>query len=1411
MLGLAQKTVAGSVLSFSSTNPGLGHRTGVQAHTRMKPLVWASSIKVIAVGIAFVSFISPAFATFPGQNGHIAYSVWSAQGTSNPSVSSNIFLTDSGQLTQSTSTLIGQSTFYSYDSGPAWSPDGNWIAFVRSVDDVATIEIIGKDGTGLRPVLNVAAIPAALPFPPLPFPTLFHITSLAWSPDGQKISFFVNHSPDVGTGIWTVNVDGSGLTETVIGTRSDGAPTLLSPLVNSSGYAAGIRLAWSVSNQLVFACSFRSATGSGLPPIDFCVLDGSTGAITQLKVNFPDGTQGIPLNGFYPSVDWSPDGGKILFSAHLQSSSATSQLFTINADGTGLTPLTNKDASACPSTAFDSARYSPDGQWIVAIVSHYARVLPFLACAPTALNAQQANLNSYEALAVLSVQGGTPSVLTSSPFLVVAGVAEDESSRSPFLGWQPIPQALTVNLDDGHGDPLKGMKVELRAIDDTVLDDKPINTVGGTYVFQNGASYSGSFLVRATLIDNTAPSGSQPAFDIRYADAPTGPVWSEIKIGLTAQPITVPFSFSSDEPNLSAEGPALPADGVSRLADMAAIAFRVHQYVDWIRARLTPSAAPTVSYFTFASQDPDNGNPIEPMKGAYYNHADLPVTPKIVMDAAYSSYSDRDGNGNDDGPFVEWHEFNHHLYKTLINSRATCISPYKVHAGYPNPDTCDSLDEGFAEFLPTLASRDLLGAHLVPDGDGFDVVLNSSYSYLWDLEQPTYCWWQRGNYSNGDPMGAEEFAVAALFWDLVVRSGNTLSSGIITPSGAISDVTYTNSGPNIPISQLWAQLTSTNPATVWDIRKFFGNAPLTIDLDGDGVPDVAPIDIPFLMHGFYPVDSDQSAGIAMTDNTYFYDVGYAQRKGAFARDAYVGQSAHYTYNAAGTSIPPTIVPRFDVPAVPNSNIGLTVLDSLGAPLSGATANLTINYPGGTAFISRQLDSTGLMYLELPPYFNYLLPQGAALPACNPNTDLHVTVTLSATAQGQTSTTTPSFDNCTYWHAVAAATTPAALSYTLTVPVIGNGGGDTISPTTTLALSPQPNSAGWNNTNVTATLSATDNTGGSGVKQITYSASGAQTLPNTVVPGANTTVSITSEGQTTLNFFSMDNAGNTEGQNQSVVMLDKTPPSITCGAADGQWHAADVSVACVATDNLSGLASNGNFTLATSVPPGTETSNASTGSQSVCDIAGNCANAGPIGGIMVDKKPPSIVLTTPANGATYSANQALSASYACSDSGSGVASCAGPVANGSPIDTIPNGISTPKSFTITSADKVGNATSLVSDYTISCHYVGIGLTPSNVTRGGIITVSADIMSCTGSSQTVSVEFDLTGPSGPVSCSASKSLMFTTPPFTIPKGTSKAVSFPFRVPKNICAGTYSVTSTTRIGGIAIDTTTATLNVQ
>ena len=175
------------------------------------------------------------------------------------------------------------------------------------------------------------------------------------------------------------------------------------------------------------------------------------------------------------------------------------------------------------------------------------------------------------------------------------------------------------------------------------------------------------------------------------------------------------------------------------------------------------------------------------------------------------------------------------------------------------------------------------------------------------------------------------------------------------------------------------------------------------------------------------------------------------------------------------------------------------------------------------------------------------------------------------------------------------------------------------------------------------------------------------------------------------------------------LVDTTPPSVLCGVADGVWHNADVNIACTASDPESGLdvPADSDFSLPTSTLTGAETANAATDSRSVCNTLGECTIAGPIAGNMVDKQPPTITISSPAANATYQLNASVVASYVCSDGGSGVASCQGPVANAGPFDTSSTGA---KTFTVTSIDNVGNPSTLTATYNVA--------TTQTITFGGL---------------------------------------------------------------------------------------------
>jgi hypothetical protein len=273
--------------------------------------------------------------------------------------------------------------------------------------------------------------------------------------------------------------------------------------------------------------------------------------------------------------------------------------------------------------------------------------------------------------------------------------------------------------------------------------------------------------------------------------------------------------------------------------------------------------------------------------------------------------------------------------------------------------------------------------------------------------------------------------------------------------------------------------------------------------------------------------------------------------------------------------------------------------------------------------------------------------------------------------------------------------------------------DTTAPTTSISLSPaQPNGQhGWYTSPVTVSVSATDPDDAAStlttrcVLDPATPPTSFATLPTgSCLYAASGGAAVSTDGVHTIYAASEDPSGNAEATVRSTTFqIDSTPPQITCGSADTTWHGSNVTVSCQASDATSGLATpaDASFTLTTSVSAGSETANASTGTHQVCDVAGNCATAGPIGPFQVDRKAPSITITSP-TATSYLLHQAVPATYACSDGGSGVASCTGPVASGSNIDTSSAG---GKSFTVRATDNVGNSASQTVSYQVGYQFSG----------------------------------------------------------------------------------------------------------
>ena len=159
--------------------------------------------------------------------------------------------------------------------------------------------------------------------------------------------------------------------------------------------------------------------------------------------------------------------------------------------------------------------------------------------------------------------------------------------------------------------------------------------------------------------------------------------------------------------------------------------------------------------------------------------------------------------------------------------------------------------------------------------------------------------------------------------------------------------------------------------------------------------------------------------------------------------------------------------------------------------------------------------------------------------------------------------------------------------------------------------------------------------------------------------------------------------------------ETTPPTVSCGAPDGEWHAENVTVACTASDSGPGLAnpSESSFTVATTVPAGAESASAMTERRWVCDVAENCAAAGPVGPFKIDRKAPTVLSTYPSEGELIPEGASATPQFSCTDAGSGVAACE---AAEPELETEEPG---QHAFVVHARDNVGNAETTTIHYTV----------------------------------------------------------------------------------------------------------------
>ncbi len=215
----------------------------------------------------------------------------------------------------------------------------------------------------------------------------------------------------------------------------------------------------------------------------------------------------------------------------------------------------------------------------------------------------------------------------------------------------------------------------------------------------------------------------------------------------------------------------------------------------------------------------------------------------------------------------------------------------------------------------------------------------------------------------------------------------------------------------------------------------------------------------------------------------------------------------------------------------------------------------------------------------------------------------------------------------------------------------------------------------------------------------------------------------------------------------TIKRDATPPVIvgsrTPSPNAAGWNNTNVTISFTCTDGLSGVAAGyptGGATLTANTPPAGVTVSG------VCvNVAGNSSGAN-VGPIKIDKTPPTITITAPANGGTYLLNATVASNFSCLDALSRISTCVGAVASGTNFSTNTVGTQT---FTVSATDIAGNQAQVTSTYTVGYNFVGF-LSPLS-TAG---TVAAPTFSGTvNQGSAVPLKWELLGSNGSVISSLS----------------------------------------------------------
>ena len=361
-------------------SPSEGGRTGAAGIRRgghRGRLVAGGALAALSLLVGLSMGVAPANATFPGTNGKIACD--GARGSAPPSPAPANFsqsevyaMNPDGSGVRLLTTNEGVR-----DLDPSYSPNGAKIAFDSrpvGANTASDVHTMNADGSAVR---RVTFAPA-------------NDERTAWSPDGNNITFMGGR--DGNFNIFRIPTDGSD----TVGVRLTTDP------------AGDFSPAWSPDGTRIAFDTGRDGN-SEIYTMNAVQGDGNPGQVRKLTDTPP------PVRNWSPS--WSSDGTKIVFQSTRDGLGATAdnfEIYTMNADGSGVTRLTNNAANdpATPineSTDGDPA-FSPDGMKIVF----------------------ESNRSGDTEVHTINVDGSGATRLTSSP------------GFDGRCDWQPIPRVAVA-------------------------------------------------------------------------------------------------------------------------------------------------------------------------------------------------------------------------------------------------------------------------------------------------------------------------------------------------------------------------------------------------------------------------------------------------------------------------------------------------------------------------------------------------------------------------------------------------------------------------------------------------------------------------------------------------------------------------------------------------------------------------------------------------------------------------------------------------------------------------------------------------------------------------------------------------------------------------------------------------------